>query len=88
MYSMYPQGTIFVLNPEISAQDGDYALIEFLEDGVFALKKVHIDHPNMYLHKIVADSSHDVIVFSNKIHAIAGVVILTLLYNHSSINIG
>jgi transcriptional regulator with XRE-family HTH domain len=79
MHPRFPRGTAFIIDPETTAKDGDIVLIKFKDNPDYAMKELIIDPPEWRLVPLVADSH--TIQFQQDMHAIAGVVILTLLYN-------
>jgi transcriptional regulator with XRE-family HTH domain len=79
MHPRFPRGTAFIIDPEPTAKDGDIVLIKFKENDDYAMKELIIDPPEWRLASLVSNSH--TIHFQQDIHAIVGVVILTLLYN-------
>lgn len=79
MYPRFPRGTVFIIDPDTTAKDGDIVLIKFKEHNEYTMKELIIDPPEWRLSPLVTDSS--TINFHQESHTIVGVVILTLLYN-------
>lgn len=79
MYPRFPQGTIFIIDPDVIPTDGDIVLIKLKENNELTLRELTIDPPEWKLHPIVSGSS--TLQFSKKEHEIAGVNLLTILYN-------
>lgn len=80
--SMYPRfqiGTIFIIDPDASPSDSDIVLVRMKKNNEMTLRELTIDPPLWQLKPISTGS--EAIEYSNKIHEIFGVVILTLLYN-------
>jgi transcriptional regulator with XRE-family HTH domain len=82
MYPRFPQGTIFIIDPEAKPADGDIVLIKIKVNNEFTLKELTIDPPNWRLSSLVRDS--DIINFSIDNYEIIGVTILTMLYNQKT----
>ena len=82
MYSIYPKGTFFVIDPNVKPIDGDMILIKIKENNTLTMRKIHIDPPEWYLYQLT--SSCDPLKYSSKVHHIIGVVLLTIFYNHNN----
>lgn len=79
MCPRFQQGTIFIIDPELSATDGDLVLINLRENNEVTLRELFIDPPEWQLHPIHQGSK--ILQFSKETHEIIGVVFLTLFYN-------
>lgn len=77
MSPRYPRGTVFVIDPEIEAQDGDIVLFKTKKNRELSLRELVIDPPEWKLLPIIPDSHP--IVFSVKEYKIIGIVLLTVL---------
>lgn len=78
MYSRFPQGTVFIVDPSATAGDGDLILVKMKNNEV-ALKELYIDPPEWYLNSIINNTKK--VLFNNNEHKIIGVILLTMLYN-------
>jgi transcriptional regulator with XRE-family HTH domain len=79
MYSRFPKGTIFIIDPEVTPTDGDIVLVKIKQDHEITLRTLFIDPPNSELQSITSTANS--ISYSKKDHTIIGVNVLTLLYN-------
>lgn len=74
---IYPQGTIFVIDPDSKPLDGDTVLVKI--NNQITLRKLCIDPPNQYLKSITVAS--DAIMYDQSSHFIIGINIMTIFYN-------
>ncbi|GGI82721.1 LexA family transcriptional regulator [Legionella impletisoli] len=79
MYPRFQQGTIFVIDPELTPLDGDIVLINILHDQELTLRELLIDPPLWQLHSI--NNATPPLNFAKEEHQVIGVVVLTLFYN-------
>jgi transcriptional regulator with XRE-family HTH domain len=79
LYPRFPQGAIFIINPDILPTDGDIVLIKIIENHELTLRQLTIDPPEWKLHPMVAGSS--VLHYTKQEHEIIGVNVLTMLYH-------
>ncbi|OGO96410.1 MAG: hypothetical protein A3F41_03130 [Coxiella sp. RIFCSPHIGHO2_12_FULL_44_14] len=79
MYPRFPQGTVFVIDPDVIPADGDIVLVKIKKNDELALRELVIDPPDWRLHSLIFDSN--VLQYSKRDHEIVGVNLLTLLYN-------
>lgn len=79
MYPRFPQGTLFIINPDTPPTDGDIVLVRIKDNNELTLRELTIDPPEWTLHPVVASSS--ILPYSTQNHKIVGVNILTILYN-------
>jgi len=79
MVPRFPRGTVFIINPEKTAKDGDIVLIQFKKNNDYAMKELVIDLPELRLAPLVTNSHP--IDLQQDLHVIVGVIILTLLHN-------
>lgn len=79
MYPRFPQGTVFVIDPEISPTDGDIVLIRLKINNELTLRELIIDPPEWQLHPVVGGAA--ILHYIETDHQIVGVNILTMLYN-------
>lgn len=79
MYPRFQQGTLFIVDPELTATDGDLVLINLRQNNELTLRELFVDPPECQLHPINQGAS--ILQFSKEEHEILGVVFLTLFYN-------
>jgi len=79
MYPRYPQGTIFILDPNLNPTDGDLVLVNIIEDNELTLRELFIDPPEWQLHPL--NPGAPILQFSKERHQIMAVVSLTLFHN-------
>ena len=80
MYPRFQQGTIFILDPELTSSDGDLVLVNLRENNELTLRELFIDPPEWQLHPVNQGSS--ILNYApQKDHQIVAVVFLTLFYN-------
>lgn len=79
MSPRYPKETVFIIDPETKATDGDIVLVKFKENNGLTLRQLVIDPPEQKLEAIVPGSN--TINYSKREHQIIGVNLLTMLYN-------
>ncbi len=79
MYPRFQQGTIFIIDPSLTAMDGDLVLIKLRENNELTLRELFIDPPQWQLQALHTGS--ETLKFSKDEHEILGVVFLTLFYN-------
>lgn len=82
MHPRFTKGTIFIIDPETTAHDGDIVLVHFKKNDDYSLKALLVDPPFMQLNSLSIDSTH--LAFDDNAHEIIGVVLMTLLYHESS----
>lgn len=82
MYPRFPQGAIFIIDPNIEPSDGDIVLVKIKENNELTLRDLIIDPPEWQLHPVVAGSS--VLHYTKERHQIVGVSVLTILYNRKN----
>lgn len=83
MYPRFPQGSVFIIDPETLPADGDMVLIRWKENKELTLRELVIDPPEWQLHPVIVGST--VFHYSTQNHEIVGVNLLTMLYNRKSI---
>lgn len=76
MEPRFPTGTIFIIDPDEKADDGDIVLVKLLKSGEVTLRELEIDPPTWQLHSI--NSSLPPIQLKSGESEIMGVSILTL----------
>ena len=81
MSPRFPQGTIFVIEPEATPMDGDIVLVKINSIHRLTLRELIVDPPDYQLHPVVIGSN--MLKYNNQDHKFVGVNILTLLYNRS-----
>ncbi|RAP36680.1 hypothetical protein B1207_07710 [Legionella quinlivanii] len=86
MIPRFQQGTLFILDPDLTPTDGDLVLINLVENNDLTLKELFIDPPEWQLHPI--NHGHSVIHFSKDEHQIVAVVFVTLFYNRKMRSLG
>ena len=79
MYPRFPQGTLFIVDPETDPEDGDVALIKIKKNNELTLRELSIDPPEWQLHPIVPGSK--VLSYNQRDFEIVGITLLTLLYH-------
>ena len=79
MYPRFQQGTIFIIDPTLTAMDGDFVLIKLRDNNELTLRELFIDPPQWQLQPLHQGS--ETLKFSKEEHEIMGVVFLTLFYN-------
>jgi transcriptional regulator with XRE-family HTH domain len=79
MYPRFPQGTIFLIDPDTPPTDGDVVLVKLKKNNELTLRELAIDPPEWQLHPVVLGSN--ILHYSEQNHKIVGVNLLTMLYN-------
>lgn len=79
MFPRFQQGTVFIIDPELSATDGDLVLIKLRDNDGLTLRELSVDPPDWQLHPLNQVGS--VLPYAKENHEIVGVVFLTLFYN-------
>lgn len=79
MQPRFPQGTLFIMNPNETPMDGDILLIKMRHTNELSLRELAIDSPKWQLQPIVSGS--ELLFFDKTDHSIMGIVILSMLYN-------
>lgn len=82
MQERYPQGTLFIIDPDTKPQDNDIVLVKMLKTGGISLRELVIDPPHWYLEPIIANSSS--IQFNQIEHQIIGVTVLVMLHTKNN----
>jgi transcriptional regulator with XRE-family HTH domain len=77
MQPRFPLGTLFIIDPKESPQDGDILLIKIKLSDELSLREVIIDVPKWQLQPIIQGS--ETFYYDEEKHKIVGVVILTML---------
>lgn len=78
MYPRFPQGTIFIFDPDIDPADGDIVLVK-IKNNELTLRELSIDPPEWQLQPVVPGSK--VLQYNEQDFEIIGINILTMLYN-------
>lgn len=79
MYPRFPQGTLFIIDPDAPPTDGDLVLMKINHNHELTLKELSIDPPDWNLHSIT--NSSNVLRYVETEHQFRGVVLLSMLYN-------
>lgn len=79
MCPRFQQGTMFIIDPELSATDGDLVLVNLRQNNEVTMRELFIDPPDWQLHPV--NQGAQSLEFSKESHEIIGVVFLTLFYN-------
>ncbi len=79
MYPRFPQETLFVIDPDVTPNDGDIVLVKIKENNEITLRELRIDPPDWLLQPITIGSNTIPYVKNN--HKIIGINLLTILYN-------
>ncbi len=82
MYPRFPQGSIFIIDPETAPRDGDIVLIKIKSNNELTMRELVIDPPEWHLQPIVPGSNG--LQYLEKNHKIVGVNLMTLLYNRKN----
>lgn len=80
MYPRFPNGSIFIIDPEIIPADGDIVLVKIKINNNVTLRELVIDPPVWQLLALTTNSKP--IDFHEDEHEIVGVNVLTLLYSN------
>jgi len=80
MYPRFPQGTVFIIDPDTSASDGDIVLVKIKKNNELTLRELMVDSPEWKLHPIVPGSSN-AIQYNAREYEIIGVNLITMLFN-------
>lgn len=84
MYPRFPQGSVFIIDPDVAPMDGDIVLIKLKGNHELTLRELMIDPPEWQLHPIVSDAA--VLHYSKTKHQMIGVNILTILYHRKDLS--
>lgn len=79
MYSRYPQGSVFIIDPKAIPEDGNIVLVKIINNNEVTLRELIIDPPEWQLQSVVQGSS--TLRYSLAEHQIIGVSQLIMLYN-------
>lgn len=79
MQPRFPQGTIFIINPDERPIDGDIVLIKILQTNELGLRELAIDPPIWQLFSI--SDNHDPIIYNEDKYQIIGTVVSTILHS-------
>jgi len=80
MYPRFPNGSIFIIDPEVIPADGDIVLVKIKLNNNVTLRELVIDPPVWQLLALTTNSKP--IDFNENEHGIVGVNVLTLLYSN------
>ena len=80
MYPRFPNGSIFIIDPEVIPADGDIVLVKIKLNNNVTLRELVIDPPVWQLLALTTNSKP--IDFHENEHEIVGVNVLTLLYSN------
>jgi transcriptional regulator with XRE-family HTH domain len=78
MYPRFPQGTIFIFEPDTTPKDGDLVLVRIEASKELTLRELIIDPPEWRLQSLVSNSGS--LQYLSSLHHIMGVNVMTLLY--------
>lgn len=78
MQPRFPKGTLFIIDPNETATDGDIVLIKIKNSKDLSLRELIIDPPRWQLQSIVTGS--EVLFYDSSLHNIMGVVVLNMLH--------
>ncbi len=81
LYSRFPKGALFIIDPNATATDGDIVLVKIKDNNEMTLREIYIDPPEKQLQSLVPGAS--TLIYSEQTHIIVGVNILTMLYNRN-----
>lgn len=79
MQPRFPNGTLFIINPNETPIDGDLILIRMKNNNDLSLRELAIDTPMWQFQPVISGS--DVIFYDHECYEIVGIVILTVLQN-------
>lgn len=78
MQPRFPTGTLFIIDPDETPNDGDITLIKMNADGNLSLRDLIIDVPRWQLQPIIPGS--ETLFYDKNHHSIMGIVVFTLLH--------
>lgn len=79
MYPRFPLSSIFIIDPDVTPEDGDIVLVKIMNNNELTLRELSIDPPQWQLHSVTSGST--TLQYCDQNHEIIGVNILTMLYN-------
>lgn len=82
MHPRFPQGTVFIIDPNVDPVDGDMVLVKLKKSNELTLRELVIDPPEWKLHSVVIGST--ILLYSDEQHEIVGVNSLTMFYNRKT----
>lgn len=83
MQPRFPEGSVFIVDPNVEAMDGDLILVRFKETGDISLRELAVDSPHWQLMPIVQGSSS--LAYDKKAHDVIGIVVLTMIHTHNTV---
>lgn len=78
MQPRFPIGTLFIIDPDETPDDGDMVLIKVKADGNVTLRQIIIDMPRWQLQPVIPGS--DILFYDDMLHQIMGIVVMTFLH--------
>jgi transcriptional regulator with XRE-family HTH domain len=84
MYTRFPQGTLFIVEPNATPTDGDIVLVRIKKNNELTLRELSIDSPDWRLNPVISGST--ILQYSKHDHDFTGVILLTLFYNRKANN--
>ncbi len=81
MYFRYPQGSIFIFDPNATPADGNIVLVKIKKNNQITVRELIIDPPEWQLQSLVQDVGS--LTYSSKEHQIIGINQLIMIYNKS-----
>lgn len=80
MSPRYPEGTVFVVDPDVQPIDGDIIIIHFRKNDIYTARELIIDAPRWQLQNIVGESKP--VAYQSTEHKIVGVVVEKRLFQN------
>lgn len=81
MYPRYPKGSLFIIEPNVTPEDGDSVLVKIGAQQELSLRELMIDPPEWHLKSVGSDAA--TLSFCKEDHSIVGIVLLTILHNRN-----
>jgi SOS-response transcriptional repressor LexA len=81
LYSRFPKGAIFIIDPDVKPLDGDTVLVKICAEDELTLREMYVDPPERKLQSLIPGVS--ALVFNPKEHVIVGVNMSTILFNRA-----
>ncbi len=80
MYPRFPQGTVFIFDPDACPIDGDIVLVKIQKNNELTIRELYIDPPEWQLRSVVSNAK--ILHYNEDDFQIIGVNLLTLLYKN------
>lgn len=79
MYPRYPNGSVFVIDPLATPEDGNIVLVKIKTNNELTLREIYFDPPDKLLQPLTKGSG--TLLYNSKDHEIIGVNQLIMMYN-------